>query len=253
MRSPALDFLYNTLNNNNTFLLYSHVHLIEIEQIPKYEFITEHLDLLSELRAIYLKPGNQKFDTRDPHTIWDEFLNNKQESSDLWNGNPAEALEKISRKLSGLPVGETFYELNQLNRDIVKSLLENIERELNDLDQDTLKSLEPNEIITYTNLLNEIRQKSETSQPLDIPEDGPLGPQIFRRWLHKKGLSFSDIKPRDVIPCIMDVLALETQSGEITPPLDGNIQSRIVHCYNLMNWAGYYPDDFTSQKKQRDR
>ncbi|WP_205531082.1 hypothetical protein [Pectobacterium brasiliense] len=35
--------------------------------------------------------------------------------------------------------------------------------------------------------------------------------------------------------------------------LKKNAQTDVVRAYNLMNWAGYYADDFTKNKKGKDR
>ena len=233
--------------------MYSHVHFAEINQISKQEYIEEHISLLSELGAIYVKPVTNQLDTRNAHIIWKEYLENEKENLESYNGNPEEAIDKIARKLSGLPINNTFSELNDLNRDIAISLIESVEREFRDLDQETLKSLGTEKIDQYKALFRELREKANESNPLDIPEDKPLGPDIFRGWLKKQGISFDEIEPREVIPTIVNALVSENKSSPLLQLPDGGIQSLITQCYHLMNWAGYHSDDFTSQKKGKDR
>ena len=102
--------------------------------------------------------------------------------------------------------------------------------------------------------LAETKNSALAMKPINIPDREGLGPRAFRDWLQQEGIEVNQMQSNEVITQI-DELFLKVSGNRIDQEYshDESIASKINRSYNLMNWAGYYPDDFTRVKKGRDR
>lgn len=244
--------IYNLIKKDNVFLLYSHVHLAEIKQIPKQEYIDEHIDLLCDLQAIYVKPMMDGLDSRSPRVIWEEYLVNESDNDKDRSNEVSTTLENFSKKLSGLPVESDF---SDLTNELEGQGLHFINEVINGLNELTLEELanagiDKEEVIRQ---LTPIKKEGLQLEPLQIPDEEQLGPKQFREWIQQKGIDIEKLPAKDVVP-VLDQLFTETTGHpvEIGQNYDG-VQSLLIKAYTLMNWAGYYPDDFTKIKRNKDR
>jgi hypothetical protein len=127
-------------------LVYSETHLQEILQISNAEYRMEHVDLLSELRGVYINPVSTKLIYEDPNVVWLDFLKNESENEVGGIKKVSYVFDRINRKISGLPVDESFEDLEFQLKKHLKSMLQSAENELNNLDSDLLFGYEVEEI-----------------------------------------------------------------------------------------------------------
>lgn len=81
----------------------------------------------------------------------------------------------------------------------------------------------------------------------------PLGTRPFREYPPIKNLNISELPSTEVVFEIENVFNKEDTTTTWTDNFNDSIESKISRAYTLMNWAGYYPDDFDKIKKNHDR
>lgn len=96
------------------------------------------------------------------------------------------------------------------------------------------------------------KDKANNLKYSNIEHNTELGPKPLREVVRIKNL--------DKLPCkkvIPRILKEFEQQSKNSFPWDNfgknSIDGQIAGCYTLMNWVGYYSDDFTSIKRNRDR
>lgn len=98
-------------------------------------------------------------------------------------------------------------------------------------------------------LLNDNIQNSNKLTGLD---NLPLGTKPFREYSPIKELNISELPSSEVVFAIENILNDNTFK-DLTNNSYNSKESKISRAYSLMNWAGYYPDDFEKIKKNQDR
>lgn len=98
-------------------------------------------------------------------------------------------------------------------------------------------------------LLNDNIQNSNKLAGLD---NLPLGTKPFREYSPIKELNISELPSSEVVFAIENILNDNTFK-DLTNNSYNSKESKISRAYSLMNWAGYYPDDFEKIKKNQDR
>lgn len=146
-QSKLNEVLKLTLQSEAIEVVYSHVTLKEINQIKSETYRNEHIEVLSELNARYIEPLSKTLIKHEPKSIWSTYLENQQDHRELGTLDFFEIAELTSRKISGLPISESFDEINnQLKRSLEMFLL-NCGRDLNSFDkkqlnEDEIRSVE---------------------------------------------------------------------------------------------------------------
>lgn len=244
--------IYDFLEKGKAFTFYSYTHLDEINNIPLQIYQDEHIDILSAIHAVYIKPMDGRIDARSPHIIWSEYLHNNIEN-DIGGVNDVElAFEVLGKKISGLSVKDSFSQINESIQKNALSLIKQVEDDLLEISSDEL-ALFGTSIKEIKACISELKHQAQKMPALNIPENEELGPIVFRQWLQKNGIEMSQVPEGEVINTIHS-LFLNANGHAIDQDFcDGDILSMIAKSYTLMNWAGYYPDDFTKQKKGKDR
>jgi hypothetical protein len=80
-----------------------------------------------------------------------------------------------------------------------------------------------------------------------------LGTRPFREYPPIKNLNISELPSTEVVFEIENVFNKEDTTTTWIDNFNDSIESKISRAYTLMNWAGYYPDDFDKIKKNHDR
>jgi hypothetical protein len=232
-------------------LVYSETHLQEILQISNAEYRMEHVDLLSELRGVYINPVSTKLIYEDPNVVWLDFLKNESENEVGGIKKVSYVFDRINRKISGLPVDESFEDLEFQLKKHLKSMLQSAENELNNLDSDLLFGYEVEEIKKQKITMGECLAAVSN---ISIPYlRGELGPKPVRNLEKLKVLQLHSLPDELVISKIDEIFTRENSGFHWLDYFDDTIPNQIARCYSLMNWVGYYADDFTRTKKNKDR
>lgn len=158
-------------------VLYTATHLREIQQIPHESYRQEHLDLLWGLGAAYLTPITNMLVRSHPKNVWNDFLENESQNAKSGTKSLVEIQDLIHRKLSGLPVDQTFSGLNAMLQNdlqiVLKDALSHLDSTLgSEVGEDQLESMK----VQIESQLSQIKNM----QGLDVPDDQELGPKPFR-------------------------------------------------------------------------
>lgn len=250
---------------SNIETIYSNITLKEINQIQKDSYRREHINLLDELNAKYIDIRNNRLLHTKPSQIWENYLEELNSNDDTLGEKEAlRTFDLLNRKISGLPINNSFHEIGMnldkfLNAlpDKIYDLLDNFEvnqEELKEPYKKYTKGIGNIKEILKNNLpkvLNKIEPKGSEFIKFN---DLPLGTKPFREYLSIKNLKINDLDSSKVVLAIEDILNRENESSKTwIESLNNTLEGKISIAYTLMNWAGYYPDDFDKNKKNRDR
>ncbi|MDK8462742.1 hypothetical protein [Marinobacter sp. SS13-12] len=229
-------------------VLYTATHLREVQQIPHEKFRLEHLRLLHGLGAAYLTPVTNMLVWNHPEKVWDDFIENESQNIAAGINSSMEAQDLINRKLCGLPVDQTFHDLNSRLRASLRSILEDSLAQMEsvsttEIHKDQIESLKIQISDQLSNLKN--------LPGLDVPDDQELGPRPFRQLEKIKGIE--ECPAAHVIGLIEELFRESNPDFHWRNYIDDTPENKIAVCYSLLNWAGYCADDFTSTKKGKDR
>lgn len=78
-----------------------------------------------------------------------------------------------------------------------------------------------------------------------------FGPKIFREYKQIKSLNISKLPSSEVVSSI-ERICNKNNEFNWRDSFEDLIENRISMAYSLMNWAGYYPDDFDKIKKNTE-
>ncbi|MCG9701317.1 hypothetical protein L1D19_14420 [Vibrio natriegens] len=245
--------LKHILNTEQLTVVYSHVTLDEILQIPKDEYRQEHIDTLTELEAKYIEPLQRTLSDQKPENVWRAHLENKQSNTNIGTTALIEASQLFSRKISGLPIEESFAEINENLKVNLGTLILNCEMQLASIDVGKLDEPLKSHFINMRSQLDELRVKASSLQTPEIAPDQQLGPEPFRDMPEIRALEVKSLEAKNVVDAIEATFKVENSSFDFADYFEDTPQTAIARAYSLMNWAGYYADDFTKTKKGKDR
>lgn len=245
IKNDALKSLKNACINTNIRVVYSFTHLQEIFQITCIDYQKEHIELLKELNAIYIMPKTMELCKEDPELVWNNFLDNFNANEKSGINKSAEIQDLINRKLLVLPIEKSFRELeNALKESTIKVLQLNLDN-LSEFDEDE-KALIRNQIAKAIKRVSEIKT-------YEIFDTQGIGQRPLSDFEQLKSLKIENREPIEVIPLLDNLFHNENSDYKWTDFFENSIQNKIAKCYSLMNWAGYYPDDYLKISKKGDR
>jgi len=221
------------LSSSEVTVVYSYVTLSEILQIRVEKYRNEHID-----------PLTKKLVDFTAKEVWLSYLNKIEINKGMGIKNLCHTVDLISKKLSGLPVEDSFVEIDVKKRFALKNLLLNAEKGLATLQVEM--SCEKWEEI------NELKLKASASNYQVEKNVRDFGPNPFRDMLAQNGIEISKLPIENVINIILTMLEREYKYIW-TDHLENTPQNCVSMSYTLMNWAGYYADDFTKIKNKSDR
>jgi hypothetical protein len=252
-QSDLFRLLKYALKSEQVTVVYSHVTLDEILQISRTEYQQEHIDTLTELEAKYINPLDRTLNIQPPEQVWRAHIENKQSNIEIGLTNLMVVSQLFSRKLSGLPIDESFAEINEKVKSSLETLLYNCEAQLTSIDIGSLDEPLKSHFVHMQSQMDELRAKTSSLQALDIASDQQLGPQQFRDMPEIKALEVKTLEVENVVSAIEATFKVENSSFNLADYFEDTPQTDVGRAYSLMNWAGYYADDFTKAKKGKDR
>lgn len=252
----------NFLLQSNIQVMYSHITLSEINQITNDRYKIEHIDVLEELNAKYIEPKSKKLSCKKPSQIWfdyEEYL--KIENDILCFKNLALTINNLSRKSSGLPNNNGFDEIGQSLENNIKDFSNTIINLLDiDIDENNLKEEYKGNISQIKSCIEQMKrelpillnQKLIYINTLTKFDNFPLGPKPFKEYEPIKSINVSKLPSCEVVLAI-EKICNKNYEFNWRESFEDSTENKIAMAYTLMNWAGYYPDDFDKIKKNTDR
>ena len=254
MNNEYLITLKRVLMNPNIQVVYSDVTLAETIQIPKDEHMVEHLQVLEELNAKYIDPLNNKLRNEKPIKICIEYLKNLKSFYSTPYPNFATTMDKFSRKISGLPIEQSIEEISKNIIDNTENIMKISVNQINALNENEYEEPMKSAInLMKKNLPKLFDEALQSFNPLTEIDNLPLGPKPFREYKSIKRLINSKITGSELVKEIENIFNQEHGESNWKSSMKDTTENKIIIAYNLMNWAGYYPDDFDKVKKNKDR
>ncbi len=257
-----LALLKKVLLSPDIQVVYSHITLAEIYQISIHEYKVEHINLLEELNAKYIEPNSKKLSDKKPSQVWIDYIKSINSKDDILGiKNLGIAIENLSRKISGLPIKDSFEEISESLEDSRRSLSKKIIDLLDvNINEDDLKEPYKGNLTQIKNCIELMKEwipillnNPQKFDSLSSFDNQPLGPKPFREYEPIKNLKISSLPSSNVVSAIENVLNQENTAPKSINYFDDITENQISKAYSLMNWAGYYPDDFNKIKKHTDR
>ncbi|MCF6282077.1 MAG: hypothetical protein L3J28_07680 [Candidatus Polarisedimenticolaceae bacterium] len=238
---------------DDVLVVYSDTHLDEINQITVQAYKDEHIVLLKELGATYIIPISTELSAKCPELVWEDYLGNIQDNERMGVNTVLELQDLINRKFAGLPVEQSFHELNDQLKNALTNMLENSVEQFERLDPEDIKP-DGEEIMkqTLAHVQSQINDISEMVA-FEVPEDQQLGPAPLKELDRLQELDIENKPPNDVVPLLDELFSVENPDYSWSDYFDNTVHNQIARCYSLMNWAGYYSDDFTRTTNRGDR
>jgi len=252
-QDDSFAIIFRVLRSPQVRLVYSFVHHTEISQISSPEYQQEHIELLEQLNTAFIEALTMELDYRRPSEIWAVHLENEDRNNVIGVSKCADYFSLLGRKLSGLPVDKSFEDVADQLKESLRPMLVSALNTLNDIDVSELSAEDMNNMEQLKKQLNEQLIQIESIKPLSIESHQKLGPKPFRDWDEIRQLNIESLSSGDVIPKIDDVFIGLNPDYRWSDYFSSSVHDQISRCYTLMNWAGYFADDFDSSKKGNDR
>lgn len=194
-----------------------------------------------------------EFDNRCATEIWNNFLETEKQNELMGINKTIKANELTSRKLSGLPINNSFEELGNNLKETLQELFDNCEHNIKAIDLTGLDEVSCKQLEFFSSQITSLRTQCNEMKTINIEVEHPLGPRQFREWGKLRELGVLDLPSNKVISKLDALFQAENTDFKWTDYFENNKINNIARAYCLMNWAGYYADDFNKVKKGKDR
>ena len=239
-------------------VVYSPVTIEEIGQIKDDEnfvkHFIEHYQVLEQLEAKYIDPLSKKLIDEKPHKVALNYLNNKKNLSHSPYSYLEKVLDDFNRKVSGLNVDKSFDDISGKMKMFLTDILNDTISQIDNLNDEDYE--EPMRSIII-NMKKDIPVLLEKSLPIFNPfnqvSNLPFNIKQYREDERTKKVMDSNPSRSELIMELKRRWKDESHLFEGTAPFNNLIESKIFYAYTQLNWLGYYADDFTKVKKNKDR
>lgn len=204
---PTTSFILSLIKQRKFVLLYSFVHLTEINQINSDKYKEEHITLLDELDATYIEPATKKLNSNSARSIWDSFIDNNLTNNKYNIDDVLLAGQNVSRKIAGLPIGASFEDLHEESQAALKQMFSKMESDLESVDAN--EDREKQAVMWLKQKVSNLRKQATELRRLEIPKE-QLGPEKFRAWLKSRGLNVDTLASNQVLPEIEALYMADT-------------------------------------------
>jgi hypothetical protein len=235
-------------------VVYSPVTIEEIGQIKDDEnfakHFIEHYQVLEQLEAKYIDPLSKKLIDEKPHKIALNYLKNKKNLSHSPYSYLEKVLDDFNRKISGLNVDKSFDDISEKMKMFLTDILNDTISQIDDSDEEPMRSI-------IINMKKDIPLLLEKSLPISNSfnqvSNSPFNIKQYREDERTKKVMDSNPSRSELIMELKRRWKDESHLFEGTAPFNNLIESKIFYAYTQLNWLGYYADDFTKVKKNKDR
>lgn len=248
-KNEQLLMLKSILMRNDVDVVYSHVTFDEISQIEKDDFFIEHFAVLEQLKAKYIEPSSKNIINEKPHKICMDYLKNLKALENTPYSNFAKNIEELSRKLSGLPIDKSLEDIGNIMLNGVDNIINHSIEQINGLNEDDHEEPMKSLVVILKNIPQLLKKSLPSSNPFTNTANIPLGTKPFREQEPIKKFMETNPSGANLVAEMKKALNI----FNIKASLDDSIENKIMYAYVLMNWLGYYADDFDKIKKGKDR
>lgn len=254
-KNKQLMMLKSILMRHDVDVVYSHVTLDEIRQICVDDYFVEHFYVLEQLEAKYIEPLSKNIVNEKPHKVCLNYLKNLKVSYNTPYPYFAKIIEELSRKLSGLPIDKSLEDIGNNMINGVNNITNNAIEQINSLNENDYEEPTKSLVVIMKKIIPQLLKKSlSASNPFTNTANIPLGTKPFREQEPIKKFMDSNPSGSNLVAEMTKVLNDENSIFNIKASLDDSIENKIIYTYILMNWLGYYADDFDKIKRQgKDR
>lgn len=191
------------------------------------------------------------------------YLEKLSSKEDILNINELQLiLDDFTKKASGLPSDNSFKEIGTSLEIFQENLFKEIIKLLDfDFNADNLKEPYKSNSALIKKLIEQM--KNDLPKVFNTREDFtpifsnldtlPVGTKSFREHKPIKDLNIMNLPSDKVVLSIESIFNKENPTSKWRDNSNDTIEDKIAIAYTLMNWAGYYPDDFDKIKKNKDR
>lgn len=253
-KNEHLMMLKSILMRDDVDVVYSHVTLDEIRQINVDDFFIEHFVVLEQLKAKYIEPSSKNIIDEKPHKICLDYIKNLRASYNTPYPYFAKTIEELSRKLSGLPIDKSLEDIGTNMINGLENIIDTAIEQVNSFNEDDCEEPMRSFVLMMKKNMPQVLKKAlPTSNPFTNTANRSLGTKPFRE--HKPIKKFMDTNPSssNLVAEMKKALNDESSIFHIRTSLDDSIENKIIYTYVLINWLGYYADDFDKIKKGKDR
>ena len=251
--SKEFELLKMALSAPTVIITYSHVTLSEIKQISSEVYRNEHMELLEELGARYIEPLTGILNNKKASDVWKEYIHNTELNNKMATLDLLEINQLISRKMSGLPISESFEDLNKNIKLTLIEIISNCENTLASIDLNELDEEVKPYFLNIASQLPLLKEKYKALKTLRIKASEALGPKEYRKTPIIKALDIENLPTSEVVKAIESTFQIENSNFNWNINFEDTPQNLISRAYSLMNWAGYFADDFDKVSKHGDR
>lgn len=250
--------LKHILMRSDIDVVYSPVTIEEIGQIKDDEnfakHFTEHYLILEQLEAKYIDPLSKKLIDEKSHKVALNYLNNKKNLSNSPYSYLEKVLDDFNRKVSGLNVDKSFDDISEKMKIFVNDILNDTISQIDNLNDEDYEEPMRSIIINMKKDIPVLLEKSlPISNPFNQLPNSPFNIKQYREDERTKKVMDSNPSRSELIMELKRRWKDESHLFEGTAPFNNLIESKIFYAYTQLNWLGYYADDFTKVKKNKDR
>lgn len=248
---PTLWNLARVLLDPSTRLIYSYVNLNEIAQIPKLDYQQEHIAILDALKASYIDSSKDTLIDVDVHKIWESRQH--RDYVDEHAKSIEESFVQISKKLTGLSTEKSF---DELSTDLFSELATLITDSLQELEKVVQSNEMPAEHLSECKKqIDLISPYIDSIRTMKFPQidENCIGTTKFREFINDKNIDFYSLNPEEVVPTIDGIFKEQNPEFSLWNNMERTTKNLVSSSYTLMNWVGYYADDFDKDNKRGDR
>lgn len=238
-------------------VVYSNITIDEIGQIVGHEndekYFREHYWVLEQLEAKYIDPLSKKLINEKPHKVALTYLKSARASHRTPYPHFTATMDELSRKLSGLAIDRS---LDDIGQDMIKGVADianNTIEQINSLDENEYDEPMKSYIkLMKKNILKLLKNSLPTSNPFTNTVNTPLGTKPFREHERTKKIMNPIPSSSELVMELKNLLKEENSMSNLNSFVNHSVENKIFYAYTLLNWLGYYADDFTKVKKNRD-
>lgn len=253
-KNEQLKMLKSILMREDVDVVYSHVTLDEIMQIEKDAYFVEHFAVLEQLGAKYIEPLSKNIINEKPHKVCLNYSKNLKASNNTPYPYFAKILEEFSRKISGLPIDKSLEDIGNNMINGLDNITNNAIEQINSLNENDFEEPMRSIVVMMKKNIPQLLKKSlPVSNPFTNTANIPLGTKSFREQESIKKLMNSNPSGANLVAEMKKAFNDESSIFNIKASLDDSIENKIMYAYVLMNWLGYYADDFAKIKTGEDR
>lgn len=259
-KQEQLKSLKKILMRQDVDVIYSKITIDEIGQIldkaqdKGAEYFYEHYYVLEQLEAKFIDPSSKKLINEKASKVALQYLKGVRNSYNTPYPHFLNTLEEFSRKISGLPIEKSLSDIGKNMINTTNNITNDSISQINSLNENNYE--EPIKSIITTmkkDIPKLIKESLPTTNPFVDIENITFGTKAFREHELTKRVKDSNPSPNELVIELKKRWKEENLFSNLNAFIKYPEESKIFYAYTLLNWLGYFADDFTKVKENTDR